>query len=82
MMNCCWNFLGNLRIHVVVLIGQRLFPLAPFTLYIFVCTNFGLGSSLSKHALDIHEIVAFVPNRDIVLFLLMIMEIHGIFHVA
>ena len=71
-MNCCWNVLQNLRIHVVVPIGPRLFPLALFTLYIFVCANFGLGCSLLKHAFDIHEIVAPVSNRDTVLFLLMV----------
>ena len=72
MMNCCWNFLGNSRVHVVIPIGWRLFPSAPFTLYIFVCTNVGLGCSLSKHALDTHEIAAPVSNRYIVLFLLIV----------
>ena len=41
-----WNFIGNSRVHVVVPIGPRLFLLAPFTLYIFVCTNVGLVCSL------------------------------------
>ena len=67
MMNCCWNFLGISRVHVVIPIGPRLFLLAPFTFYIFVCSSVGLGYSLLKHALDIHEIVAPVSNRDIVL---------------
>ena len=49
-MNCCWNFLGNSRIHIVVPRGPRLLPSAPFTLYVCICTNTGLGSSLSKHA--------------------------------
>ena len=66
MMNCCWNFWGNSRVHVVIPIRPRLFPLAPFTLSIFVCTNIGLGCSLSKHALDMHGIVAPALNRDIV----------------
>ena len=57
---------------MVIPIGQRLFPLAPFILYIFVCTNFGLGCRLLNHALDIHEIVAPVLNRDIMLFLIMV----------
>ena len=39
---------------------------------IYFCTNVGLGCSLLKHALDIHEIVAPVSNRDIVLFLLIV----------
>ena len=72
MMNCCCNFLANSRIHVIVPIGPRLFPSVLFTLYIFVCTNFGLGCILSKHALGIHEIVVPVSNRDIVLFLLIV----------
>ena len=71
-MNCCWNFLGNLRVYVVIATRPRLFPSALFTLFIFVCTSFGLGCSLLKHALDIHEMVASLSNRDIVLFLLMI----------
>ena len=73
MINCCWNFLGNSRVQVVIPIGPRLFLSAPFTLCVFVCTNFGFGCSLSKHALDIHEIVAPVSNRGIVLFLLIAM---------
>ena len=72
MMNCCWNFLGNSRVHVVIPIRSRLFSLAPFTLYVFVCTNFGFGCRLLKHSLDIHEIVAPVSNTDIVLFLLIV----------
>ena len=72
MMNCCQNFLGDSRVHVVIPIGPRQFPLAPFTLYIFVCTNIGFGFSLLKHTLDIHEIVAPVSNRDIVLFSLIV----------
>ena len=71
-MNCCWDFIGNSRVHVIISTGPRLFPLAAFTLYIFVCRYFGLGCSLSKHALDIHEIVALVSNRYIVLFLLIV----------
>ena len=57
---------------MVIPIGPRLFPSAPFTLYIFICTNIGLDYSLLKHALDIHDIVAPVSNRDIVLFLLVV----------
>ena len=57
---------------MVVPIEPRLFPSAPFSLYIFVCTKCGLGCSLLKHNLDIHEIVAPVSNRDIVMFLLMV----------
>ena len=71
-MNCCLNFLGNSRVHVVLSIGPRLFPSAPLILYIFVCTNVGLGYSLSKHAFNIHKIVTSVSNRDIVLFLLIV----------
>ena len=73
MMNCHWYFFGNSRVHVVIPIGPKLFPLsALFTLCIYLCTNFDLGCSLLKHALDIHEIVAPVSNRDIVLFLLIV----------
>ena len=50
-MNCYWNFFGNSRVQVVVPRRPRLLPLAPFTLYVSVCINAGLGSSLSKHAL-------------------------------
>ena len=46
--------------------------MALLTLYAFVCTKVGLGCSLSKHALDIHEIAAPLSNRDIVLFLLIV----------
>ena len=70
MMNCCWNFLGNSRVHVDIPIGPRLFPSAPFTLYIFVCTNVDLCHNLSKHVFDIHETVVPVSNIYIVLFLL------------
>ena len=69
-MSYCWNFLGNSRVQVVVPRGPRLLPLAPLTLYICVCVNVGLGSSLSKHLFDIQEIVAPVSNKDIVLLLL------------
>ena len=72
MMNCCWNFLGNARVHVVIPIRPQLFPLTPFTLYIYVCADFCLGCSLLKHALDIHEMVDPVSNRNIVLFLLIV----------
>ena len=58
---------------MVIPIGPRLVPSAPFTLYIFVCTNVDLGCSLLKHASDIHEIVVLVSNRDIMLFLLIVM---------
>ena len=64
--------MGNSRVHVVIPIGPRLFPLAPFTLYIFFWTNVGLGCNLSTHAFDIQEIVAHVSNRDIALFLLIV----------
>ena len=70
--NCCLNFLGNSRVHVVVPQGPRLLPLASFTLYIYVCINVGLGSSLSKHAFDIQEMVVPVSNKDMALFLLII----------
>ena len=43
--------------------------MAPFTLYVCVCVGVHLGSSLSKHAFDIQEIVP-VANKDIVLLLL------------
>ena len=57
---------------MVILIGPRLLPLAQFTLYIFVCTNVGLGCSLSKHTFDIQEIVAPVSNREMMFFLLIV----------
>ena len=71
-MNCCWNFLGNSRIQVVVPRGLRLLPSAPFTLYVCVCFSVGLGSSLSKHAFDIQEMVVPVSDKDIVLLLLIV----------
>ena len=70
--NCCLNLGGNSRVHVVILIGPRLLPLALFTLYVSVCTNVGFGCSLSKQAFDIEEIVAPVSNRDMALFLLIV----------
>ena len=45
---------------------------APFTLYVCVCINVGLGSSLSKHPFDIHEMAVPVSNKDMVLFLLVV----------
>ena len=57
---------------MVIPIRPRLFPLAPFTLYICVCTNVGLDCSLLKHASDTHEIVTPVSNRDIVVFVLIV----------
>ena len=66
------EFLRKCRVHMVIPIQPRLFPSALFTLYICVCTNFGLGCSLLNRALDTREIVAPVSNRDIVLFLLMV----------
>ena len=68
--NCCWNFLGNSKVQVVVPRGLRLLPLAPLTLYVCVCVNVGFGSSLSKHVFDIQEMVVPVSNKDIVLLLL------------
>ena len=68
----CWNFGGNYRVHVVILLGPRLLPMASFTLYVCVCTNVGLGCSLSKHAFHIQEIVASVAKREMVLFLLIL----------
>ena len=72
-MNCCWIFLENSRLHVVVPRGPRLLPLAPFTFYTCVCTNNGLGLNLSKYAFDIQEMVAYVLNREMVLLLLIVM---------
>ena len=37
-----------------------------------MCFNVSLGSSLSKHAFDIQEMVAPVLNKDMVLFLLIV----------
>ena len=34
--------------------------------FVCVCFSVGLGSSFSKHALDMQEMVAPVPNKDIV----------------
>ena len=67
---------------MVIPIGPRLFLLAPFTMYIFAYTNVGLGCSLSKHALDIHEIVAPVSKRYSVIFINCYRTIYGIFHVT
>ena len=50
----------------------RLMPLAPFTLYVCVCVSVGLGSSLSKQAFDIQEMVVPVSNKDTVLLLLIV----------
>ena len=69
-MNCCWNFLGNSRVHVFVQRGLRLLPLVPLTLYICVCNSVGLGFSFSKHTFDTQEVIAPVPNNDMVLILL------------
>ena len=57
---------------MVIPIGLKLLLSAPFTLYVFVCTNVGLGCSLSKHAFDIQEIVTPVSNREMVLFLFIV----------
>ena len=73
-MNCCWNFLRNPRVHVVVQRGLRLLSLAPFTLYICVCIGVGLGSGLSKHAFDMQNMVASVSNKDMTSFLLIVTE--------
>ena len=59
-------------VHVVILTGPRLLPLAPFTLYVCVCTNAGLGCSLSKHVFDIQEILDPVSNIEMVLILLIV----------
>ena len=69
-MNCYWNFLENLRVHVVIPRQPKLLLLAPFTLHVCICTNATLDCSLSKHALDIQKMVAPVSNRERVLFLL------------
>ena len=71
-MKCCWNYLGNSRVHVVVPRGLRLLPSAPFTLYVCLSINDDLGSSLSKYAFDIQEMVVPVSNKDAVLFLLIV----------
>ena len=71
-MNCCWDFWGNSRVYKVVLKGPRLLLLEPFTLYVCVWTNAGLGCSLSKHAFDMQEMVAPVSNREMVLLLLIV----------
>ena len=71
-MNCCWNFLGNSTVQVVLPRGLRLWPLATLTLYVCVCVNVGLGSSLSKHVFDMQEMVASVSNKDIVLLFLIV----------
>ena len=51
---------------------MRLLPLASLTLNVRVCVSLGLGSSLSKHAFDIQEMVVPVLNRDIVSLLLIV----------
>ena len=66
------KFLGNSRIHVVVPRGPRLLLSAPFTLYVCVCINVSSGSSLSKYAFDIQEMVVPVSNKDMVSFLLIV----------
>ena len=71
-MNCCWNFLGNSRVQVVVPRGLRLLPSASLTLYICVCGDVGLGSILSKHVFDIQEMAEPVSNKNIVLLLLIV----------
>ena len=46
--------------------GPRLLPSMPLTLYVCFVTGGGLGSSLSKHAFDMQDIVAALSNNDIV----------------
>ena len=50
--------------------GPRLLSSAPFTQYRYVVTNRSLGSSMSKHAFDMQEIMAPVLNKDIIWLLL------------
>ena len=73
------NFLGNSRVHVVVPGELRLLQSAPFTLSVCVCINVSLGSSLSKHAFDMQEMVSPVSNKDMVLFLLI--ELGNLWHI-
>ena len=71
-MNCCWNFLENSKVQVVVPRGPTLLPSAPFTLYVHVAVNRSLRSSLPKHAFDMQEIVAPVSKKDTVWLLLIL----------
>ena len=64
-MNICLNFFRNSSMQVVVPRRPRLLPLVSFTLYVCVCFSIGLGSSLSKHAFDIQEMVMPGSNKDI-----------------
>ena len=64
--NFYWIFLGNSRVQVAVPRGPKQLPSAPLTLYVHCVINGGLGSSLSKHAFDMQEIVAPVLNNDTV----------------
>ena len=64
------EFLGEFQSMGVVPRGPRLLPSAPLTLYVCVCVNVSLGSSLSKHVFDIHEMVVPLSNKEIFVLLL------------
>ena len=52
--------------------GLRLLPLAPLTLYVYVCISLSLGSNLSKHVFNIQGMVVPVSNKDIASLLLIV----------
>ena len=77
------EFLREFKSTCGIPIGPRLFPLVPFTLYVFVCANVGLGCSLLKHAFDIQEIVgSCIKQQYDVVFINYYREICSIFHIA
>ena len=57
-------------------------PSAPFTLYVHVAVNGELGSSLSKHAFDMWEIVAPLSNKDTVWLLILTGKLAAIFGIT
>ena len=61
--------MGNSRVQVAPR-EPKLFLSEPFTLYVCCVIKGGLGSNLSKHDLDMKDVVALVSNRDTVWLLL------------
>ena len=52
--------------------GTETVAISIITLYIYVNDSVGLGSSFSKHAFDIKEMVMHMSNKDTVLLLLIL----------
>ena len=61
--------------------GTKTVAITPLTLYVCVCVSYGLGSSLSKHAFHIQEMVAPVSNKDVVSLLLIVTGMEYLHHI-